>query len=149
MGVKPVNDHFHWSFGNGLTSDTYNPAWKYNSIGNYLLTINCYDSSYTKHVFIEKTYVVLYSSKTSTPIHTVSTPEFTVVPNPSKGVFYVHSKNELPIDYLQLHDVLGRNCSFEYSPRENKIDISPYPAGVYFLRIQSNNQQFLTKIIKE
>lgn len=75
--------------------------------------------------------------------------DFTISPNPGKGIYYINSLAGKKINQLELYDVNGKLCRMEYTPESFKIDISGMSAGVYFLKINPGTEQFIAKIVKE
>jgi hypothetical protein len=72
-----------------------------------------------------------------------------VYPNPSSGKFNVKSTN-LKISGIEIFDMVGRNILSLYTKDgEVSIDISGYPAGVYFLKCHSDSEASVSlKIVK-
>lgn len=64
-----------------------------------------------------------------------------VFPNPSSGLFCLPETADMPT--LRVFDVNGTLINF--SSRENRIDLSAYPAGVYFLRMKLNDGEVVWK----
>lgn len=68
-----------------------------------------------------------------------------IFPNPTQSLVFVNSPDE--ILNLQLFDYLGRALIIEHE--NSAIDLSPLPKGIYFIKIQTNQQQyFVERIIK-
>ena len=68
-------------------------------------------------------------------------------PNPTSGKLSIESEI-LKISTIQLFDIFGRNViSFQLS--ETMLDISYLPAGVYFVKIQTESGVITQKVIKE
>lgn len=72
-----------------------------------------------------------------------------VYPNPTGGELYVELNTELE-KKITVYDLTGRVLS-ERMTTERKVsfDISKNPAGVYFVRIQSNQAIKMVKIVRE
>jgi N-acetylmuramoyl-L-alanine amidase len=81
--------------------------------------------------------------------------EITVYPNPTDGIFSldINSSKDKKIDY-QIFDENGKMLK-EYSNQAhqenaiNTIDISNYPSGIYFIKINIENQEYMRKIIRK
>ncbi|MGB3078554.1 MAG: FG-GAP-like repeat-containing protein [Saprospiraceae bacterium] len=73
-----------------------------------------------------------------------------ITPNPTTGITYVVVKSTSTID-LQVTDLSGKQI---YSKKENlgigetTIDMSAYPAGIYFIRIIQEGKMYSRKIVK-
>jgi hypothetical protein len=63
--------------------------------------------------------------------------ELVVYPNPTKGIVYISSKCD-----IKLYDIQGKKLK---EIRSNQIDISSYPQGMYFLKVEGKT----LKIVKE
>ncbi len=74
---------------------------------------------------------------------------FQIYPNPSNGVFTIQNPTSLEdLSGLEISDITGKaiyNLTPGHSPVQ--IDLSNYPKGVYFLKIETNNQYFTQKIV--
>ena len=71
-----------------------------------------------------------------------------IFPNPSKGNVYVCAESE-PVLELQVFDLFGRMLLHESRvEKEFSIDLSGYNAGIYMLRLVTNNGIKTSKIIK-
>jgi len=72
-----------------------------------------------------------------------------IAPNPGKGQFEVTVNNELPKNIV-VTDLTGETI-FQSNTSASKIalDISERPAGIYFVKVSSNSQIRVAKIIKE
>ncbi len=74
-----------------------------------------------------------------------------VYPNPSKGIFTLVSKFN-KIEEIEVFDVTGKvimsNKEFDLSTNQISIDIASASQGIYFLKITSNNQSIVKRIIK-
>lgn len=71
--------------------------------------------------------------------------EFTLTPNPTFGIINIEGIQEGKIMIL---DTSGRVLK-EQSMSDEEIDISDFPAGMYFIRIISDNQSFSKRIVKQ
>jgi len=75
---------------------------------------------------------------------------FEVFPNPTNGLGTVIGLPEEPTSIL-VYSSLGaliQDVQLNQSA-ENKIDLSPYPAGVYFVQVYTGNTILIQKLIKQ
>ena len=92
-----------------------------------------------------------------TSIETIqNTDSIKIYPNPSNGIFTIHGKN---IQTVEIVNISGQTIkqlsidppSFHYGRAGNYqstiIDLKGHPKGVYFVKIQTNNQIFTNKLI--
>lgn len=74
-----------------------------------------------------------------------------IYPNPSSGMFIIQNNELLTIHYeLIIYNMLGENVysrANSLQKKENEIDLSNYPKGIYFVEIISNAKIFRNKII--
>ena len=78
--------------------------------------------------------------------------KYFIYPNPSKGVFnLVTDTNE--IKEIEVYDVTGKvilsKNDFGVSDIQTPIDLTSASQGIYFVKITSNNQSTIKRIIKE
>jgi hypothetical protein len=72
-----------------------------------------------------------------------------VYPNPTSDIWNIES-NETNVSSLELIDMQGMVIINNYSNQKTKvIDASSLPSGVYFLRITSNSERLIKKIVKK
>ncbi len=65
-------------------------------------------------------------------------------PNPTKGILFLNEK--IKTDKIELYDNLGRFIE-KKDGIENEIDLNDLADGIYFFRIEVENQVFIEKII--
>jgi len=71
-----------------------------------------------------------------------------IYPNPTGGALRVTSY-ALQVTSVEIFDVFGRICNVScVTCNENEMDISFLPAGVYFIRITTENGMVTRKVIK-
>jgi hypothetical protein len=77
-------------------------------------------------------------------------PEIVVYPNPTTGELQVISY-ELQVNSIEVFDIYGRAVSTHYSllTTHYSIDIAHLPNGIYFVKIATENNVFVEKIIKK
>jgi hypothetical protein len=86
-------------------------------------------------------YSILSLEETSENVAQVS-----IYPNPVGNEFTILSEQE--IQQLEVVDALGQPINFVYI-NSHTIDTQNWKSGVYFLKIQVNNQQYTKKICKQ
>ena len=72
---------------------------------------------------------------------------FAVYPNPASDVVNISNKNNIVVKSMQLTDLNGRVIK-NINANETQINISDLNAGVYFLKVSSDQGSGSTKIIK-
>ncbi|AFL79997.1 hypothetical protein Aeqsu_0485 [Aequorivita sublithincola DSM 14238] len=73
---------------------------------------------------------------------------FSVYPNPVKDILTITPKRDILLDSIYLYDALGRQVLREKGAVTN-IDLSNFSNGIYFLKLQTLNNIFTIKILKE
>jgi hypothetical protein len=72
-------------------------------------------------------------------------PEVEVVPNPTEGFLEINLKGNSSLnDIFEIYDMSGRII---YSGKENKVDLSLHPNGIYYLKYVSQSGIKIKKII--
>ncbi len=78
--------------------------------------------------------------------------EIKLYPNPTNGKFTIEGlTGNTNISKIILTDISGKNIELEVNKtiKENSVDISMFENGVYFIRIFTDKQIFIGKIIKK
>lgn len=72
-----------------------------------------------------------------------------IAPNPSKGIFTIHSGN-IDIDKLEVFELTGKIIKTEtdLDSQNFKLDLTNVASGIYFVKITSNQQTTVKRIIK-
>ncbi|MCK4661406.1 MAG: PKD domain-containing protein [Bacteroidales bacterium] len=137
-----------WDFGDGQTSEELNPVHTYDNEGTYPVQLIASNDCNSDTLLIN---VPVYLTDIS-DIESVET--INVFPNPSNGFFNVElSLSKYSDITILIFDVVGNKLiikEFENVKylREN-IDISNYPAGIYYLKVMSGNNQKVKRIVKQ
>jgi|TARA_B110000091_G_C13771596_1_gene456924 hypothetical protein len=82
-----------------------------------------------------------------------NTPDFTVsiFPNPFDNIINIRHNSEVDFEFF-LFDVAGKlvfNNTFKVSSPQQTINLGILSSGVYFAKLQSNQLNYFTKLIKE
>ncbi len=74
-----------------------------------------------------------------------------VYPNPSDGIFSVQSRNDMMADRVFVYDLSGKLIANYQQQTVNgfQVDLSGYPNGTYFLRIESTGKNYISKLVKK
>ena len=85
--------------------------------------------------------------KSGTGIQLPENSAVSIHPNPSQGIFNI----QMPQDgFLSLYNLIGEHTFMEKPvPSSYSLDITKQPAGVYLLTLQTNNDIYRIKLIKE
>ena len=76
---------------------------------------------------------------------------FTVLPNPSSGIFNIQFQNEMFYDNIEVIDVAGKLCwnKQNFNGTNLVIDISQQAKGIYFLKLKKSENETIQKLIKQ
>ena len=143
------NLSFSWNFGDGNNSTLSNPAHSYSSVGTY--TVCLITTSETACIDKACTIITVTSSL---GITNSSAKNFvSVFPNPSTGlVFFDYSaKYNDPDAILIVTNILGvtilQKNIFDENPKT--IDMSAFPAGIYYLNFSIGSNRQVVKLLKQ
>jgi len=73
---------------------------------------------------------------------------FSISPNPTTGILNINSKDNNKFSVILFNSV-GKKIEETHSIQYLKLNINNYPAGFYFIHIQSGNKLITKKIIKQ
>jgi len=73
-----------------------------------------------------------------------------IYPNPTNGIFNIYLNNSTENTNVAIYNVVGNKVVEYNNVTENnlKINIKDFSNGVYFIKINSNNNEIISKIIK-
>ena len=118
----------------------------FNNTGNYTITMT------NSAIVSEPDYPaeVIVEVKVGNEGITEATQEqIKIYPNPTDGKLQVTSY-ELPIGEIVIWDIMGRKVLSQKaeSGKQNELDISYLPAGMYFVRVQTDKGVVTRKVVK-
>ncbi|MEO6673940.1 MAG: T9SS type A sorting domain-containing protein [Ginsengibacter sp.] len=74
---------------------------------------------------------------------------YIIANNPGKGIYQLSIQSPLPVQ-LSVSDLSGKKLiTKRVGPGAYQLDISRYPAGIYLLQLQKDNEIFTEKLIKQ
>lgn len=79
--------------------------------------------------------------------NTIDVVNLKIYPNPASDFIFIDSNSESKIDYIEFYNILGNKILSINNLDDNKIDIRNFKNGIYFLKIISDNQSLVKKII--
>jgi hypothetical protein len=161
-----VNDNLaelHWVAPANSTPNHYEIYYNYKSVGTTTnttfsipITANnndfCVYAVYDDCLVPECIYFIANDS-TTTVKEIVNNMLVTVYPNPTTGLIRIEMwdmRYEMWDMRYEIYDVYGRNVSNLKAQIPNpKINISHLPAGIYFLKIQTEQGTIVQKVVKQ
>jgi PKD repeat protein len=142
---------FSWTFGDGSTSAIENPTHTYTTAGTFDVTLVVTNAAGCSDTIIKSILVTNSSSLSENDQFN----NFTVFPNPSKGLFNIQMNSNALSSKIAVMNLLGEvivtkelvqtsNGNFE-----SQIDLSNYPNGIYLINMSTENQTVVRKISKQ
>ncbi len=78
----------------------------------------------------------------------ITNEEIRLYPNPTNGILNIRLSQKAQIKEIRLFDLIGKEQATKLE--QNQLDLSPLSKGIYFLQLQLNNGETLSrKIIKQ
>lgn len=108
------------------------------------------DSIFIHSVHNAPYYREWHCGRAGSGINEISISTFYAYPNPAKNKIFVSSKQSFSNAKIALHNSFGQSVlekTFQLLPTKTEIDLPSLPDGIYFLKIQSQNNFFCQKII--
>lgn len=85
-----------------------------------------------------------------TMIPTENAGNISVYPNPFTGFVFIQIPEDKTMMHLEIADMKGRLILQQnVSPGTTKIDMNNYQNGIYFIRLRSKDQVFVSKLVKK
>ena len=156
-GAPPIS--YNWSWGDGFTSTGTAPSHYYVDSGYYNICVSMMDNNGCSDTYCDSsTLLHRQSSALSMAIVNVldSTTlissignlqaafEYTVYPNPGDGNFTI-SGLHFPVDDIEIYNMLGEKV---YNDKYGTaINISDLPEGIYIIKVVSNKETIVKKLI--
>jgi len=147
--VGGANESVTWSVtGNSSSQTTVSSAG--------LLTVGSNESAKTITVKATSTFnTAKFDEATvtvgSVGIQTITNDELriTVYPNPTTGELNIQSST-FKVQSVEIYDIMGKKQKSRRAEEQNVVmDISEFPSGVYFVKINTENGTITKKVIKQ
>jgi hypothetical protein len=98
---------------------------------------------------LQLSYLPVTDTELFTPVDNNSLQRIPVYPNPSDGIFYINTQ-KYTINSWTVSDLNGQVLVKQaQSFQSGVIDLTGLPKGIYILRVTTQNQQMIQKLIKE
>jgi hypothetical protein len=92
--------------------------------------------------------MIALEASTTTGINDQTLNSFVVSPNPSSGIFGISARKQAAACQLEVYDCLGKRIrTAELRNGQTSLDLSDAPKGIYFLKLVSSEENFVTKIV--
>lgn len=158
IGIAPLTTSFYdnaitstctsivkrvWDFGDGeKDSVNANPVHIYDSIGTFTVTLTVTNNSGGIDTMIKIGYVTVGSSSVSSYDDLNKTQ---VYPNPTTGLITIEGNDINKVEVLDINGKMIMTVN-DYT-NKLQIDLSVYPKGVYFVRLQNDNEIKTKKVV--
>jgi len=139
-------DKYAWAFegGSPLQSSLENPVVKYSKAGSYKVRLKATNDG-GEHTETKEKYI------TVTPKTAISekdkTSAITIYPNPTTGELKIEN-GELKIENVEIFDIFGCVVEIAHPPLRGGLG-GLLPPGIYFVRITTDIDVIVKKIIKK
>jgi len=154
----PGTGDYLWHFGDGGISTEYNPQHIYYISGNYTITLNIENGGCS--TFLSKFITVNESSKSIEEEKFIISAEkepkilsAKLYPNPNKGQFICDVELSESSDvYIQIYNLNGillyNNKLSNQSHMQNEFSLNNFPAGIYIVKINVEDEKRVLKFVK-
>lgn len=133
-----------WYFGNGDSSNLFNPLYDFSpGYGDFLVT-HIVTDGYGCATSDTATIHIL-----GTSISPIDAEGLSIYPNPSSSMIYISCAKA--IEQIKMTDALGNTVrnSIAATGNQMQLDIHALAAGIYFIEITSQKHAFIRKLIKQ
>ena len=139
-----------WDFGDGTTSTAVNPLYIYTYADTFTVKLTATSGSGCDNTMIKRNYIIV---KNANGVSQISNSEFqiSIYPNPTSGKIQVAggSGSQYKIEIYNVFSELVYSTTNLKQQTSNEIDLSPAPAGIYFIELKTSKGNYHRKIIKE
>lgn len=135
-----------WDFGDGTTSSLENPVHNYSTYGNYNVQLIAINACGTGSIVNSVNVVLSVKENTLNNLN--------IYPNPTNAMLYVQlpaiTSGKLQMQLLTMTGQCIWSNHFESFNGifSTTIDMSKFAKGIYYLRVQQQNQLTVKKVIK-
>jgi PKD repeat protein len=133
---------YFWNFGDGESSNSENPVHVYDSSGTYTVTLIT-DNGCATDTFDTTVNVIITGIDEKLTTNGIS-----VYPNPTDGVINIIGPDINADTKVQILNYAGGIIYNGIIGIRSMLDISGYPAGVYFVKVFDDEQYHMIKVIK-
>jgi hypothetical protein len=129
----------HWYYSNIEIPGAINKYYATSKFGVYKLRVDSTNgcSNFSDDIDLK------YTSKTEN----VTNDKFKIYPNPTKGLFNIES--QLDLNY-SIYDYSGKEIiTGKKDGNIQLLDLSNFNSGIYLIKLFNNQEQFISKIIKD
>jgi len=136
-----------WDFGDGITSDEQNPSHEYAEAGLYTVSLTVSSENCTSSFYYDIDLVngqVMVNPGPATGLTEQPAADFVIFPNPVQDILYIGITAGKEFE-AQIITLTGQVVA---TSRENTINVSGLPNGMYILQLKYNHQILTKKFAK-
>lgn len=134
-----------WDFGDGNTSNENNPTHTYSIAGAYVVVLTAFNQEcedyQTEEIIVPLVGLDNFSMD----------PFVRICPNPNQGNFELRINNQSPIKKIDIFAASGKKIRVkslnDISPSQSTFDVRNLEKGIYFLRLNTEDQIITKKIV--
>jgi hypothetical protein len=130
-----------------ISGDNYwaSPRASISRDGRFVIFTSNWGNPDRTDVFLLKIPAAPGGEETEISSQQINLDEMYVFPNPANKEIHI----DLPVGYNSIYVLNEVGEQFEFIFTDNKADITHLPAGVYFIRIVTDDNQFICKMVKQ
>ena len=139
-------DTWYWDFGDGMSSDEFQPSHVYQNPGDYEIVLiasnECFQDTFSLQVS-----VIFTNTRDFLTITGIS-----VFPNPGKDWFMIKTEKTLSNADLSIYNAFGKLIThnpWESGMLSTHFSLEGLPSGIYFVQIREEERMAVLKIIKQ
>lgn len=91
------------------------------------------------------TSLVVFQKEAAVGITTVNNNQIDIFPNPAQT--FITIKNNVKIDFIEMYSITGEKVYSASLNKNNRIDVSKFSKGVYYIKIHTEGHAYMDKII--
>jgi PKD repeat protein len=153
-----TNLTYLWDFGDGNTSTLQNPSHTYATAGPFYLCLTIDDSNGCIDQYCDSIGVNGVVFKTGGFTINVITPVvigvdelnvidvFSIYPNPTSTKLIIDT--ELEVERITIADITGKQIQSIF-PNSKVLNVEDLSNGIYFIKIEGENQSIIRKFVKQ
>lgn len=135
--LSAYSDTHEWDFGDGATSDLFEPTHTYAQSGSYLVKLR---STKCEKISVDSAWVDV---QLASFVGDVPDNDLVIYPNPTNDRVFIQTAR--PLTSVKVYDFTGRMVLEKHNSESmNNLDLSMLGSGIYFLSI---NHSFRSRIV--
>ena len=139
-----VNPASGWNFTNSTTAISENPSILFNDAGTYVVSLTATNGNGSSLI----PFSTVITVQSTVGIADLTQEGIKVFPNPASDLLYL--KSDQTISDVKIFSLLGEEVASSLKRINNSISLTHLPAGVYFLKIiTQNNQIQINRLVKQ